>query len=200
MSTFAFPSIVPTSTSMGLVANTRIYKSPFTNAVQTIGRQGEYWSMRMMFDAMDSSERADMMAFLVRLNGQEHRFQARDFSYAARGVLTGTPLVNGAAQVGSTLIVDGCTPSITGWARAGDQFQIANELKMITVDANSDGGGNATLQFKPQLRTSPADNAAIIVSQPKGLYMLASQNVEWSTGPGIIYSGFVVEAVEDVLG
>lgn len=183
---------------MGLVTNARVFKSPFTNAIQTVARQGEYWSMRLNFENRFAAERYDLMAFLVRLNGQENRIQTRDYSYTPRGVLTGTPLVNGAGQTGSTLIIDGCTASLATWGKAGDQIQIGTELKMLTQDIATDAGSNATLQFRPRMRTSPADNAPIVVSQPKGIFMLVGPEISWSTDVAF-FSNFVVDAIEDVL-
>lgn len=156
--------------------------------------------MRLMFANLDVTERQVMQAFIVALNGQENRFSCQDHTLTQRGPLGGTPLVNGASQVGSALVIDGCTPSITGWGKAGDQFQVGNELKMLTADCNTDSGGATTLVFKPALRVSPADNAAIIVSSPKGLWMLSGPSNDWSSGAGVIFSDFTLDCVEDVLG
>lgn len=112
------------------------------------------------------------------------------------GALGGTPLVNGAGQVTTvstttlsantqTLNIDGASNSITGWAKAGDVFTIANVFSVnpktrqstgrlqefvVTADANSTGGGAVALTISPCIITSgafqtvnaaPADNAAI---------------------------------------
>ena len=70
----------------------------------------------------------------------------------------GTVLVNGGAQTGSSLIVDG----LTGVPQAGDTFTIAgvNLIYTVLADATVTSGG-ATLSINPSLATSPADNAAI---------------------------------------
>ena len=117
----------------------------------------------------------------------------RTFTTGARG---GTPLINGAAQNTTyalskttntqTISIDGCSNSITGWAKAGDVFTIAGvyavnpvsketlpflQQFVVTADANTTAGGAiAALSISPAIITSgpyqnvsaaPADNAAI---------------------------------------
>ena len=70
----------------------------------------------------------------------------------------GTPLVNGASQTGTSLIVDG----ITGIPQAGDVFKIAGvDLVYTVVTDASVSSGAATLSINPALDSSPADDAVI---------------------------------------
>lgn len=102
----------------------------------------------------------------------------------------GTPLVNGAAQSGASLVTDGFTASAANRVKAGDVFTIANVYSVnpitkqstgrlqqfvATADAASDGSGNATLSISPSIVTSgttqnvdaaPADNAALTFLSP----------------------------------
>lgn len=104
-----------------------------------------------------------------------------------KGTATGTPLINGASQTGSSLVTDGWTASQTPILKKGDVFTLAGVHSVnpvsylstgnlqqftVTADANSDGSGNATLSISPAITTSgayqtvdasPADNAAITV-------------------------------------
>lgn len=199
MTTYAFPSITPTEMSIGVMSNTRAFTSPFSGAVQTEERGGARLKLRMVFANLSGADRQDMIAFLAKLNGMEHRFTVRDYGHTQRGTFGGTPLVKGAGQTGATLLIDGCTTGVTNWIRAGDQFKVGNELKIVTADLNSNGSGEVTLAFRPKLRTSPADNAAITTSSPTGTWMLTQDTVDWATGPGPAFSDFVIEAIEDVL-
>jgi hypothetical protein len=104
------------------------------------------------------------------------------------GVATGTPLVNGASQTGSSLITDGWTNDTAGILLDGDQFTIAavfeinpiskastGRLQHFTVTADAAAGattGPATLSIVPEIITSgayqtvsagPANDAAITV-------------------------------------
>ena len=48
----------------------------------------------------------------------------------------------------------------------------------------------------PQLRESPADNSAIVVSNPKGVFRL-KQRIQWSISAGYFYEPLSFEAEED---
>ena len=81
MTTFAFPSITPTTNTFELVSNTRTFQSPLTNAVQTSSRKGSLWKASLQFNNLSGDDRQEMQAFLVKLNGQQHRFTLHDHSY-----------------------------------------------------------------------------------------------------------------------
>lgn len=198
MTTFAFPSITPTTNTFELVANTRTFQSPLTNAVQTSSRKGSLWRASLQFNNLSGDDRQEMQAFLVKLNGQQHRFTLHDHSYTRRGAGGGTLLVNGASQSGTTLVCDGATASVNNYLRAGDYISFNNELHMVVADANSDSSGNVNLSIAPPIRKTPSDNAVVDYLTPvSGVFMLAGP-ASWDTQLGII-SNFTIEAVEDVL-
>ena len=70
----------------------------------------------------------------------------------------GTVLVQGGAQTGATLVVDG----LTDVPQAGDTFSVAGiELVYTVLNDAVVTGGVATLSISPSLASSPADNAAL---------------------------------------
>lgn len=99
----------------------------------------------------------------------------------------GTPLVNGADQSGSSLITDGWTAAAAARLGIGDRFTLAGVYMVnqqsrisngslqefvVTAPVESDGAGNATINFNPPLVASgqyqtvsalPADNAALTI-------------------------------------
>lgn len=103
------------------------------------------------------------------------------------GTKAGTPLVNGAAQTGATLVTDGWTNS-TAALKKGDIFTIAGVYRVhpetkistgvlqqfvATANGTADGSGNLSVAISPSIVTSgvtqtvsasPADNAAITVA------------------------------------
>ena len=198
MTTYSFPSITPSSSTFELVSNTRTFRSPLTNAVQTVGRRGSLWKATLQFNNLTGDDRATMQAFVTKLNGQQHRFTLHDHAFTQRGTGGGTLRVNGANQSGSNLVCDGATASVTNYLREGDYVTFGNELHMVTADTDSDGSGNVTLSIAPPIRKQPADDLIIDYTSPvNGVFMLASQ-AAWNTSPGI-FSNFTIEAVEDVL-
>ncbi len=198
MTTFAFPSITPATNTFELVSNTRTYQSPLTNAVQTSSRKGSLWKASLQFNNLSGDDRKVMQAFLVKLNGQQHRFTLQDHSHTLRGAGGGTLRVNGATQSGTTLVCDGATASVNNYLRAGDYISFNNELHMVVVDANSDASGNVSLSIAPPIRKTPADNTIVDYTVPVvGVFMLAGP-ASWNTTIDI-HSSFNIEAVEDVL-
>ena len=198
MATFAFPNITPATNTFELVSNTRTYQSPLTNAVQTASRKGSLWKASMQFNNLSGDDRKVMQAFLVKLNGQQHRFTLQDHSHTPRGAGGGTLRVNGASQSGTTLVCDGATASVTNYLRAGDYISFNNELHMVVVDADSDASTNVTLSIAPPIRKTPADDTIVDYTIPVlGVFMLAGP-ASWNTTIDI-HSSFNIEAVEDVL-
>ncbi len=109
-------------------------------------------------------------------------------------------MVDGSAQTGSSLDIDGAT-SGSNWLRSGDMFLVNGELKMITADVTVTGG-DATLEFNPPLRSSPANNAAITVDPPMATrFILQGNEHSWSNDPGpqTPFSNFQLTFIEDIL-
>jgi hypothetical protein len=139
-----------------------------------------------------------MQAFVVKLNGQQHRFTLHDHSYTRRGAGGGTLLINGGTQSGTSLVCDGATASVNNYLRAGDYISFNNELHMVIADANSDASGNVTLSIAPPIRKTAANNTVVDYLTPvSGVFMLAGP-ASWDTQRDIS-SSFTIEAVEDVL-
>jgi len=198
MTTFTFPAITPSTNTFELVANTRTFQSPLTNAIQTSSRKGSLWRASLQFNNLSGADRKVMQAFLVKLNGQEHRFTLHDHSHTRRGAGGGTLRVNGGTQSGTSLVCDGATASVANYLRSGDYISFNNELHMIVADANSDGSGNITLSIAPPIRKTPADDTVVDYTVPvSGVFLLAGP-ASWQTTPSIT-SSYTIEAVEDVL-
>ncbi len=201
MTVYAFPSLSrdPTTSAWRLTANTGLFRSPITGAVQTVGRTGTRWEISLLYQNVSEALRAEMQAFVAKLHGQEHRFYVWDHAYSRRGSGSGG-LVNGASQTGSSLITDGW-PTSTLIFREGDQLSYdagtnEHELKIVTADVTTDGSGNATISISPEIHISPANNQAIRVSTPYQTCVLASPTVGWSNKPGVnILSDLTIEAV-----
>ncbi len=177
-----------TTSRFFLETNTQTFTSPLTKTVQRMLLGGARWNATYSLPAMKRSQAASWQAFFLLLQGQVNTFNAFDPDCKTpRGTATGTPLVNGGSQTGSSLITDGWTASITA-LKAGDYFSVNSELKMVTSDAIADGSGNATINFMPALRSSPADNAAITTSKPTCTMVLSDDmQAAWDCDKNGIY-------------
>ena len=190
------PSTKPTNTEWTIVSNARSFVSPLTGAIQTAQRTGNRWRVALTFENLVEAERAVMQGFLSQLTATANNFFLEDHSYSRRADGTGTPLVNGGSQTGNSLITDGWSAG-TYAMRIGDFFEVNGELKMCVADATISSGA-ATIEFVPELREAPANNAAITITNPKGIFRLISPQTTWSNRAPRI-STFSFECVEDVI-
>lgn len=173
--------------------------SPFSGTQQAYQHQGQVWQADITLPPMRLADAQPWMAALLQLNGRYGTFYlGNEAMRTPIGAATGTPLVKGASQTGQSLITDGWMAGVTGILKQGDYFQLENRLYMVMVDANSDGSGNATFDIWPRLRSAPADNAAITVSNCKGLFRLTSNEMPWTHRPGGIVEFATISAVEAI--
>lgn len=128
---------------------------------------GHRWRLNCKFPSTMSREQfMPIFGFLLKQDGKLRTFEftSPDLD-VPRGAATGTPLVNGAAQAGTSIVTDGWSASIDT-LKIGDILRFAghNKVYMVTEDAVSDGAGNSTIEIRPPLREPPADNEAITVN------------------------------------
>lgn len=174
-----FPSLMPLplSNEWQLHARTQHSISELDGTVQTIALPGAYWRCAVSYPVVNSARWRQFEAWVADLEGAAGRFYfGPQHAKTPVGTGAGTPLVQGASQTGSQLVTDGWTPS-SAILKAGDYFHYdvsgRRELKIITADVSSNGSGVATISFKPPIRVSPADNAAIVTTNPSCVMMLA---------------------------
>lgn len=181
------------SVIMSLKRTVGVTASPFTLEEQKFRWPGEQWMISFQMPPMNNrGTAADWTSFGLSLEGTFGTFLMGDPSARMpRGVATGTPVVMGINQTGNTLITDGWEAGVNGILLKGDYIQLgtgaSSKLHMVTQNVNSNGSGVATLTIVPALRSSPADNAPIVVSNPRGLFRLVDNTWSWSVNPGPIY-------------
>lgn len=170
-------------------------ESPYTYAQQVYKNQGEQWQGEVQLRAYKRSDAALIQSFLTQLQGKRGTFLYGDPDYLAlgpQGSGAGTPLVDGASQTGDTLDVKGLTPSATDVYKAGDYIQLdtgANsELYMVAADVDADVSGNATITLCNNLKSSPADNEAVVLTGAKGVFRLVDNSVQWDADRSNIYN------------
>jgi hypothetical protein len=197
----SYPLTFPTQTGIAAVEITAtdivsISESPFTLAQQVVRHAGARWSATIRIPPVKRSDSEYWNSFLLRLRGQFGTFLLGDPNAATpRGSAAsaaGTPVVNGASQTGNELAIDGLPTSVTGYLRAGDYIQLGSgataRLYKVLEDVDTNGSGQATLNLWPDLRSSPADNAAVVVSGAQGVFRLATNDATWTINNAGFYS------------
>jgi|TARA_Y100000310_G_scaffold133594_2_gene132588 hypothetical protein len=158
---------------------------------------GQRWAFSAVYPSMSRADFAPVMAFVAAQRGEYESFSiVLPTLSTPQGTASGTPLVNGASQTGSSLITD-------GWAnselvlKAGDVFTVAgnNKVYMVTADGTSDGSGNLTLSISPSLVESPANNAALTVTSVPFTVALSNPVQEFALRPGVFFD-FEVDMAE----
>lgn len=181
------------SVVMTLTSTTAITQSPFSKDEQAFKYPGQVWSIDFRMPPIKSrAVAAEWRAFAAKLQGRWGRFYMGDpMGEVPRGSPSGTPVVDGSNNTGSTLATSGWTPNTADLLLMGDYVQIGTgtnaRLHMITADVSSDSSGDAILSLAPNLRGSPADGTAIVTSNPVGIFRMADDSFSWSVEPGPIY-------------
>lgn len=175
-------------------------ESPYTYSQEVYEHAGKRLRLDVQLVPMKRADAQAWIAFLASLRGRVGTFTwSPTIEGTARGTPTGTPLVKGAGQTGGTLLIDGASAGVTGWLKAGDWVQLGTgataRLHKNLVDTNSNGSGEVTLELWPGPRVAPADNEAVVVSSPRGLFRLASNTVQWDVQLAQIF-GLSFSAVE----
>lgn len=201
----ATPTIIyPSGVTMTMAHANSSSQSPFTRQTQVYDWGASAWAASLTFPSLTQEEADEWVCFLLKLRGRVGTFLLGDPSrYQPRGIATGVPLINGAAQTGYSLITDGWSHSVSQILAAGDYIQIgtgaSSRLHKVTSDATSDSSGNATLEITPKLRYSPADNDPIIISETVGVFRNSSPNISWNAKNMLEYGfSFDCEEVLDV--
>lgn len=178
MAIITFPAMRIVNSVWGIQYNVQTFTSPFTQQQQVRALRGDYWYLQIttsQYRRYFEAEGIAIESFLNQLRGGTNTFLYNDPDYrGARGVATGSPVVNGAGQTGNSLATSGWTANITNILRSGDYFTVNGELKRLISDANSNGSGQATLNFEPALRASPSNSAPLNVATPTAEFVLAA--------------------------
>lgn len=183
-----FPAPLPNTTdietaALAMQSVVAVSKSPFTGVEQIQKHQGQWFTAKIQLSPMNRPDAEVWLAFLASLNGRENTFLLGDsLGATARGTVAGTPLVNGASQTGNSLTTNGWDVGAT--ILAGDYIQLGSgstaELYKVLEDETADGSGEATLDIWPDLRSTPGDTDAIVVSNTVGVFRLDGNITQWT--------------------
>lgn len=175
--TVAFPSSLLTKIKrfrLDFNENAASYESILTRKRQVVtlsaGTADRWEGLIETISLMSAADIRTMWSFLVKV-GLTDTFTIGDPDYTGPASGQTSILVNGGSQSGTSLNCDAATPSVQTLAE-GEWFQVGTEMKLVVANATANGSGQVTLSFRPALRTSPADNATVTLSNPQMLLRL----------------------------
>jgi len=196
-----YPLTLPTQTgiaTVNLVARNTVgvSSSPFTYTQQIHKHQGQRWEADITLPPMKRADAEVWISFFMKLYGSYGTFLLGDPNGAtARGTASsaaGTPVINGASQTGNQLAIDGLPTSETGYLKAGDYIQLGtgstSQLYKVLDDIDTNGSGEATLTIWPDLRSSPADEATVVVANAKSIFRLSTNTTDWQINSAGYYA------------
>ena len=192
----SYPLTLPTVTGIktqnfGLTRTISVSQSPFTKQEQVYQHQGEQWKATFTLPPMKKESAAIWLAFLMSLRGRRGTFRIGDQDRKTiQGTATGTVLVNGAAQTGNAINLDGFTASRANVFLAGDYIQINSYLYMVTANVTANGSGEATVYVEPSLRTGIEainDNTTVIYSNTTTVMRLDTNFTNWDSNHVSVY-------------
>tara|TARA_R110002012_G_scaffold14925_1_gene60596 strand:+ start:183 stop:779 length:597 start_codon:yes stop_codon:yes gene_type:complete len=172
--------IKPSTMSLTMASNTKVFESAFNKSTSTAKFAGDRWQLTLSFENLDY-EIDTLSAFLFRIGGKSGRVRIPPY-HRIGSPAAGSPVVQGSEQTGGMM-------TTKGWMvnrrvlRAGQYFQVGDELKILVEDCLSDNMGNATMIFVPWLRKSPSDGEKIITKRPTGIFRLTEDATEMELEP-----------------
>lgn len=186
----SYPRTLPTSPGIkknrfGLVFNVDEAISPATMQSNFDLRQGHHWEGMYTFPPMLELTAREWKAWFASMKGQTLTFFAYDPDIRTPAGIadTGsdTPLVNGGAQSGTSVLTKGWRNTGVNLLLPGDHIQIGTELKQVEEAYTSDGSGNGTITFQPAFHSSPAADAAIVFENPNGIFRMEKSSNFWDS-------------------
>jgi len=159
---------------------------------QVRSRGGQRWLFTVTFPPLTRADMASIYAFSVKQKGQYETFNWVPTTIGTtRGITSESPVVDGALAVGvAQASVDGLTASTANILRSGDFFKFSGHSKvyMVTADMSSDGSGDATLSFSPNLESAVANNETITTNSVPFQVAFANDTREYNTDASGYYS------------
>lgn len=172
----------------------------FSGYEQVLQRSGDRLRLHCEWNRLGYENASKLRGILAALvDGTNDVLIPAFWQFPPYGNFGGTPLVAGAGQTGGTINIDGAGLSTPQWIGAGSPFTIENQLYFALEDADSNGSGQVAVKIRPLIRTSPADNAAVDISNPVGRFKLETPQFGFFTfGPNGAYHSFVADFVEAI--
>ena len=190
-----YPLALPTVTgvrSIELQATNAVAvsRSPFTFASQVHAYSGQMWSASLALPPMKLTEARQWTAWLISLRGQYGTFLLGDTSCSQiSGTATSATVIGSAGD--NTISV-----TMTGTILAGDMIQIGAGADATLHKVLVDQSGSGALEIWPALRKDRTA-AALTLTNARGVFRLASNDVAWSVDEASIY-GISFSAVEKI--
>lgn len=141
-------------------------KSPVGGAFQRLNRVGNRFAIDISYPSLDPNAARVLASALRRAKTEGALFPVLQPGLDIGS--PGTPRINGAGQLGSTLALKGMTPGYV--VRDGQMFSAIisgrRYLYSASAVATADGSGNILVSLHPLQRIATTDNAVVEFAKP----------------------------------
>lgn len=170
----------PRNITARLISRRRDLEPTFNGPTSRIRRIGSRWSIDFDYPPMTYS---DAMVWVAALTSAEAdtvilAVPQPGFSVGSPG----TPLVNGASQLGSTLDLDGFSTAYPAMVGQWFNVTVSGRLYLYQVATSKTASADvmADLAINPMIRASPANNSSADFATPKIEGFLSGDQTAWT--------------------
>ncbi len=149
--------------------------APFTQQQKAQNWQASLLTGTVTLPPMKRRDANAWIAFMLECQGQSACFFIGDSAGGVPlGTAEGSPMTSGSVQQGYSLATTGWTPNQPSLLEVGDYVQAGLRLFRCLTAASSDGNGNSTFTIWPQVREPMPNGTPLIITNPVGLFRLAT--------------------------
>jgi len=173
MSVKLSPPVVPTEIQLHPMSNTAINESPVNRSTETLELSGARLEGYLSWENLNDDEERKLLTWIASLRGAAGRFyMPHYYNLKPRGMVSGAPIISANNQYGAAVSINQLVPNSMAFLQ-GDWISINDELKIITVDCQANGLGQAQLVFEPPLRKVVNQGMPIVYQSAKGIFRLS---------------------------
>ena len=171
-----FPRTIRPAEASNLFNPGALKEMSHSGIIQIRATKAVGWTWTEVFPLLSirNTDHNTLLAFIMRM---WNRGEINDFTHpmipgsgiAPNGLGTAGVLVDGASQVGGSILTDAWPINTPNCVRAMDVVKFAGDdaVYLVAADAGSNALGEVTIPVNPHLRKSPANDAAVTTTGVK---------------------------------
>lgn len=190
----------PNSFNLNQITNGQLFVSELNQVAQTADLPGSHWSVVVSFPPMRGTEAGVIRALLMSIGGPTGRVLVPMWDRLTPfGTAIGNPVVSRPNQIGTSITTSGWSANQSNLLVPGDylKFEDTSQVVMVTDYAVSNSSGEATINFTPAIRNSPATGTQITARSVRMLCRLQS-DISYEVTPSDLTS--ISFAAEEHIG
>lgn len=169
-------TVAPDGATITLINNNQTFTSELSLRSQRARLGGARWGVSLMWTNRKGRDAAKLAAELAGLEGDIGEFSIAVPEYSRFGSVTTNGTVVSAPLDSNTITVSGFGANQPEAFAAGDWVEINKQCYKVTVDAATDGAGQAVLNVAPRVRRVPSVGATVNVLAPRMHLRMSDSN------------------------